>query len=849
MAEMLDLCEYSFTCPLPNGLHARPANTLERLASGFASDISIVNLSNQRVANAKSVLSLVGADIKSGDSCVLKVGGKDSQKAYREIVRFLETEFAECDEPLAETHSPIHAGWLPPMLKDAGVKVLFGTPVVPGCTRGKIVSIEGLRLPECLDQTASIQVEQELLNVDEAVAEVCRRIRQQLEKTARSSAERGVLQAHLSIAQDVELLACIRKLIQEKRICAGQAILEALGHFSSLLKAAQSELIRERITDLQDVCSQLIEALYGTTGQTPVSLTEPSIVVAENLTPSQFLALDKNKISGLVLLSAGTTSHTIILARSFGIPVLTGVEHGECLRDSGGEGVLDADYGVLIPEINERVERFYAFEHRKYRLKMQRDKAFGDKPAVTQDGRRVAIMANVATAEEVAAALRNGADGIGLFRTEMLFLSRSEPPSEDEQFDVYKKAAALAEGRPVIIRTFDLGGDKMAEYLNLKPEENPFLGYRGVRLYPDYEDLFRTQLSAILRASVFGKLKIMIPMVSCVEQVTYVRGLLDQVKAELSKRAAAFDPAIEMGIMMEVPLAAFVIGQLAELVDFLSIGTNDLAQYFMAVDRTNEQVAPLYQCHHPGFLALIDKIVDDAHQHNLHVGMCGEMAGQLNNVGLLLGAGLDSLSMSIPSVPEIKAACSLYDSGLCRELLKQAMMCRTAEEVDALQSEQIAQAAGRKVVDVDLVDIHADCTTKEEAIKYACDTLFLDRRTDNPVALERDFWKREAIYSTGLGHGFAIPHCKTKHILSNSICVFRLGHPVEWGAIDGNPVSVIIAMAIRDTDRAGDTHLRIFSRLSRNLMHEVFREKIRSAAAAAEIVSFLSEKLELNGRT
>lgn len=846
MAEMPDTFEYTFTCTLPNGIHARPANSLEQIVSGFSSRVSILNLSNRRAANARSILSLVGADIKAGDQCLLKVDGEDRGSAYKAIVRFLEHDFASCDEALPEPPTASGSAWLPPVLRAAGVNVLFGTPVAAGFGRGKIVHAEGLKLPEGLAEASPTDAADELFKLNKAIAEQQRLLSQRLGITGLSSAEIGVLKAHLAMVHDVELLDYLRTAIRKDRICAGHAIIQVFEHYSTILKAAQSKLIRERILDVQDVCSQLLQRLYGAAAQPAITLTGPSIVVADNLTPSQFIAMDKTLLSGLVLLCGGGTSHTVILARSFGIPVLTGTAGADCLLQDNCEAIVDAEHGVLIPEINENVERFYASERRKRESKQRRTAVFRNKPAATRDGVRLEVMANVATAEEVAAAVRNGADGIGLFRTEMLFMGRNRAPDEEEQYAVYKKAAELADGRPVILRTFDIGGDKAVSYLNLMSEENPFLGYRGVRLYREFEGLLRTQLRAILRASAFGSLKIMIPMVSCVEQVVYVRGVLEQVKAELVLEAQAFNRSIPLGIMVEIPLAAFIIPQLAEAVDFLSIGTNDLAQYFLAVDRTNDRVVPLYQCRHPGFLSLIRKIVDDAHRHDLRVGMCGEMAGQSDNLPLLLGIGLDSVSVSTPFVLGIKAGCSDYDTTLCRKMLDQAAACDSAEQVDAMQADRLHQAVGRSVVDVNLVDIDADCINKEEAVKYAADTLFLDRRTENPVALEKDFWKREEIYSTGLGHGFAIPHCKTKHIASNSICVFRLRQPVAWGAIDNSPVAVVIAMAIRDTDKAGDAHMKIFSRLARNIMHEAFREKIRTASSKAEMVSFLCDKLGLN---
>lgn len=849
MAEISDTYEYAFTCTLPNGIHARPANVLEQLVSGFSCRVSITNLSNHRSANVRSILSLVGADIKSGDPCLLKVDGEDRESAYRQIVQFLENEFALCDSAFPEP-PPAESGWLPPVLRSAGVKVLFGTPVSPGLGRGTLVYARGLALHEGYADERPDDVDNEICRLDRAAAEFERLLAHKLGDSGLSSLEVDVLKSHLSIVHDIELMDYIRSAIRNEGVCAGRAIQQAFAHFSALLNAAQSLLIRERVLDVQDVCVQLIEGLYGRAAASIV-LSGPSIVVAESLTPSQLIAMDKALLSGLVLLSGGSTSHTVILARSFGIPVLAGpimpIEANR-LPEMTCEAIVDAGYGVLICEINEAVERFYASACHQRELKQLQASAYGDRPAVTRDGVSLEVMANVATAEEVEIAVRHGADGVGLFRTEMLFMGRDAAPDEEEQFAVYKKAAEDAQGRPVVVRTFDIGGDKPVGYLNLTAEENPFLGYRGVRLYREFESLLRTQLRALLRASAYGRLKIMIPMVSCVEQVVYVRKLLEQVKAELSQMSVAFDAAIPLGIMIEIPLAAFIIPQLAEAADFFSIGTNDLAQYFLAVDRTNERVLPLYQSRHPGFLSLIRKIVDDAHRHGLPVGMCGEMAGQPDNLSLLLGAGLDSVSVSVPFVPGIKAACSNCDTAQCRTLLEQATACGSAEQVDAVLSERLSQMAGRSVVDAVLVDIDADCITKEEAIKYACDMLFLDRRTDLPVALEQDFWRREDIYATGLGHGFAIPHCKTKHITSNSICVFRLRQPVEWGSIDNQPVGVVIVMAIRDTDTAGDTHMQIFSRLARNIMHEAFRDYLRTASSKADIVSFLCEKLGLDNR-
>jgi fructose-specific PTS system IIA-like component len=838
--------EYKFICPLPQGVHARPANCLERVVSGFQSRVSIVNLSNQKVANARSVLSLVGADIKAGDECLLKVDGQDCRLAYNEIVRFLQEEFPGCDKQLPEVSHCPGQSCLPAVLRAAKIKGLFGTMAVPGLGRGKIVTVEALTLPDGIADSALADPGSELRIIDGAVAELSESMRSSLESGNLSETENDVLNAHLAILNDVELLGQIRTMIASRRVCAGKAIVLAFDYFSAMLKSTQSDLIHERVLDLQDVCAQMLKKIYGSCISDHICLTEASVVVADNLTPSQFISMDKHFLSAMVLMHGGSTSHTIILARSFGIPVLTGLKDADILLENGQDVIVAADYGLLIPDINEAVERFYAFERRKLNLKRQWISAFRTRPAVTRDGQRLEVMANVATAEEVETAIRGGAEGIGLFRTEMLYMGRDSAPDEQEQFETYKKAAQAADGKPVIIRTFDIGGDKAVGYLALAREENPFLGYRGVRLYRDYEDLLKIQLRAILRASAYGALKIMIPMVSAVEQVLHVRGVLETAKAELKAQAVEFDASIPVGIMVEIPSVAFIISQMAGVVDFLSIGTNDLTQYFLAVDRANDTVSSLYQSRHPGLLALMKKIVEDAHRSQLWVGMCGEMAGQIANLPLLLGMGLDEVSVSIPYVLDIKAGCTEYDASLCREMVEHAVLSKTIEQVDSVLAGRACLGTAKTVIDVNLIDLEADCLNKEEAIKYASDTLYLDRRTEDPVSLEHDFWRREEVYSTGLGHGYAIPHCKSKYITTDSISVFRLKRSIEWGAVDNQPVDIVIAMAIRDMDKSGEAHMKIFSKLARNIMHESFRETLRKAQSRTEIVKFLSERLELN---
>lgn len=836
--------EYEFICPLPNGLHARPANCLEQVVVGFVSDISVVNLNNNKKANVKSVLSLIGADIKKGDKCLVVVQGNDAKPAYDALVDFIEHKLPDCDAALPEMVYETNKVILPPVLEDAGIDVIPGNPVVSGIGRGKAVFFEKLKLPESLNIAGFVDVNDELSEVERAISELSSDITDNLSSGRATVVEREILNTHLSIANDVELLNKVRYLINNEGISAGEAMLSAVEHFSKILKMAESGLIRERVLDLRDVCYQVLKNIYHGKIDDSVKLDSHSICIAGNLTPCQFMSLDKEKLKGMVLTHAGNTSHTVILARSFGIPTLTGVD-GVCLNiENGKEVIVDADLGIIVTEINEKVERYYALENRKQKAIAQKCTIFKKKPATTKDGSSIKVMANVATADEVEIAIANGAQGIGLFRTEMLFMDRQEAPSEDEQFEEYRKAAANANGSRVVIRTFDIGGDKSVGYLNLPKEGNPFLGYRAVRLYNEYEKLFKDQLRAILRASAYGNLELMIPMISCIEEVLWVKEKVKQVKEALDSESISYNTDIKLGIMIEVPAAAFIIPHLSKEVDFFSIGTNDLAQYFFAADRCNEKVKSLYNSNHPALLSLIKKIVDDADVNGIRVGMCGEMAGKVENLPILLGLGLKEISLASPSIAGIKAECAGLDRASCKELVIKILNCASSDQVEVVIAEQ-CRMNSHAVVEVGLIDLQVDCIDRAEVIKYISDILYINGRTNSPLEMEKEFWKRESVYSTGLGYGFAIPHCKNGLVNCHSICVFRLDKPIKWDSSDKKPVGMIIAMAIKDGETAGDSHMQIFSRLAKKIMCREFRNKLRILLSEHEVVRFLYDQLAL----
>ncbi|MFH1419422.1 MAG: phosphoenolpyruvate--protein phosphotransferase, partial [Planctomycetota bacterium] len=576
-----------------------------------------------------------------------------------------------------------------------------------------------------------------------------------------------------------------------------------------------------------------------------IDLTEPSVVLAKNLTPRQFLSLDKRLLKALVLEHAGTTSHTVILARSFNIPTLTGVANLRANVLVGHEVIVDANLGIVITEINPLVRRYYERELRKLAHRRNRLTEHSQAPAVTRDGQRLEVAANVATADELAPAFEQGAEGIGLFRTEMLFLDRGETPSEEEQLAVYSRALEAVGGRPVIMRTIDIGGDKPVSYLHLDQEANPFLGYRGVRIYREHRDVITTQLRAIIRASAFGSVRVMVPMVCSVEEVRWVKGRIAEIQEELKAAGVAFDPAMQIGIMVEVPSVAFVLDQLCAEVDFFSIGTNDLMQYFLAVDRDNEKVADLYNARHPAFLRLLAKIAEDARRHNRWVGMCGEMARDVRNLPLLVGLGLDEISVAAQDVLPLKAAVTQLSAAECREILAAALACRDIAEVDAVLATFSSRGAAGSLLEPELITVDSDSISKEEVIKEIVDAFHGAQRTDDPLAVEEAVWAREEIHSTALGHGFAIPHCKTDSLAANSIGVARLKQPIEWESVDGDPVQYVILLGIRESDKDG-THMKVFSTLARKLMHEEFRARLLGASDRDAIYAYLAGELGLS---
>lgn len=496
-----------------------------------------------------------------------------------------------------------------------------------------------------------------------------------------SEEEAKVFKAHLLVLKDPKLQKDVKKAIETKLVKADNALEMVMEQLVAMLRGLKNEMMRERALDIQDVCTRMLYILTGTERADLSDIGEDTIVVANNLTPSDTMQMDISKVAGLVVEMGGRTSHTSILARSLEIPAVVGVPNavesiatGQHLRVDGMKGDI---WGTMTQE-EERVFTSQMDDFNKKRAELEK---YSKMESVTRDGREVEICANIGSFADCRTGYKYGLDGVGLFRTEFLYMGKRNWPAEEDQFIEYKKVAELMGDKGVIVRTLDIGGDKDLSYFDFGEEENPFLGWRAIRMCLDKKEIFKTQLRAILRASAFGKLRIMYPMVSAVGEVRKANAILEEAKEELRKDNMDFDVDIEVGIMVETPAAAMVADKLIKYVDFFSIGTNDLTQYTLAVDRGNDKIANLYRPYHPAVLRLIKRVVDASHHAGKWTGMCGEFAGSEPFTDLLVGMGLDELSMSASSVLKIRKNLVNMTYSDARQVAERVLDMETAQEV------------------------------------------------------------------------------------------------------------------------------------------------------------------------
>lgn len=494
--------------------------------------------------------------------------------------------------------------------------------------------------------------------------------------------EAEIFTAHKMLLEDPELLKQIEDRISSESVNAEWAVKTVTDYYIDMLKNIPDEYMRERAGDIKDVADRLVRALLCLDTDDLSNLEEGAVIVAEDLTPSDTAKMDKKKVVGFVTETGGKTSHSVIMARALGIPAVVGAAGITGAAKEGDFVLVDGDEGfIYLNPVKDIVDSYQRKKDEQDRYREILKEMAGAK-SISKDGKEVELAANVGTSEEIDQALENGAEGIGLFRSEFLYMGREKLPLEEEQFEAYKKAAEGMKGKPVVIRTLDIGGDKELSYLKFPKEMNPFLGYRAIRLCLDRTDIFKVQIRAILRASAYGNIKIMFPMISCFEELREAKLILEEVKQELRGKNINFNEKIEVGMMIEIPAAAILSDLFAREVDFFSIGTNDLIQYTIAVDRMNEKISYLYNQYHPAILRLVKNVIDNGHNGGIWVGMCGEAASDPKLIPLFLGLGLDEFSMSPSSILKARQIIRNTSQKEMKELAEYVINLTTSEEVE-----------------------------------------------------------------------------------------------------------------------------------------------------------------------
>ncbi|GBF12518.1 MULTISPECIES: phosphoenolpyruvate--protein phosphotransferase [Tepidibacillus] len=536
------------------------------------------------------------------------------------------------------------------------------------------------------------QVEQEINRFEEkvklAIDELELIKKKALQKLGEKEAE--IFSAHILVLQDPEYIGAVKDKIKTDLINAEAALQEITDQFIMIFESMDNEYMRERAADIRDVSSRVLKRLLGIKEMSLDEFAEPVILIAHDLTPSDTAQLNREMVAGFATNIGGRTSHSAIMARSMEIPAVVGLK--DILEKTNQEDyvIIDGNEGIVYINPENDLVMEYRTKKEQYEAHLAELKTLKNEASITADGHQVEIVANIGNPQDGKGALENGAEGIGLFRTEFLYMGRSDLPSEEEQFAAYKTVAEMfSQESPVVIRSLDIGGDKELPYLNLPKEMNPFLGYRAIRLCLDRTDIFKTQLRAILRASVFGNIKLMYPMIASLQELRQANQVLEEVKQELINEKVPFNPEMEVGMMIEIPAAAIIADQLAKEVDFFSIGTNDLIQYTMAADRMNEQVSYLYQPFNPAVLRLIHMVIQAAHKEGKWAGMCGEMAGHLTAIPILLGMGLDEFSMSASSVLPARSLIRKLNVSEMKNVAQKVLQMETAEEIKEYVEQEV----------------------------------------------------------------------------------------------------------------------------------------------------------------
>ncbi len=565
-----------------------------------------------------------------------------------------------------------------------------GVGVSGGVGIGQIVVIERLTTEICprrMIKPEEVPAEiQRFESAVKAAAQRLRDIRNSIDQDHPLCDHAYILDTHILLLQDRMFFEGTKAAIASERRNAEWALSDIMMKITSAFDTIEDEYLKERARDIHFIGERVLKLLMGITSRSKVHQLPPnSVIVAHDLSPSDTAQIKKENVFGFAIDMGGKTSHTAIMARSLKIPAVTGLEKVSRLVQTGENIIVDGSTGIVI--VNPDPETIFRYRERQevYRKYQQSLMTFGRLPAVTRDGSRtVRITANIELVDEIEIAASHGAEGIGLFRTEYLFLGRKDLPSEDEQYEVYRLALEHNKPNPVTIRTLDIGGDKISAHLQFSQETNPAMGLRAIRLCLSRTDIFKTQLKAILRAAVHGNCRLLIPMISCLTELIATKEILRQVKEELTEAGMEFEHQVKLGVLVEVPSAVVIADILAREVDFFSIGTNDLIQYALAIDRVNEHVNYLYDTLHPAVLRLIRQVTSAGQARGLQVSMCGEMAGDPVNIPILLGLGIDELSMNSLSIPMVKKLIRSINMDDCAELTRLAFEMQDAAAIHSL---------------------------------------------------------------------------------------------------------------------------------------------------------------------
>ena len=826
--------ELAFPFPLEQGLHARPASLLREAARRVDARAVLWNDRSGRSADCTSVIALMGTETEAGDPCRIVIDGPGEAAAASALGSFVSGPLARCDDALPAPAVVRDARPLPRLLVGGGRRILRGSITSPGVAIGFVHRVSGWAPPATeAPESPVLDTAGELERARAALRAVAAQIESDLRR-APAGVARDLSRAHLDMLGDADLERRIAAAIADEGASARRAIIAIAEEVASGFDSSSSRYIRERAVDVRELAARLVATLDGRqAGVAPLALSRRSIVVAERLGPSQLLGADRSLLAGLIVPELSGTAHVAILARSFGIPCLGCDGESLALLGDGTEVVLDARRGLVLLAPDDEERAYYSRDRAAWEGRLERARVPAGHSGRTRDFTPLSVMANVSSADEAISALATGADGIGLFRTEMLFLDRPSPPTEDEQCEAYSRVIEAAHGRPVVFRTLDVGGDKPLNYVEWPPEANPALGLRGARVYRRHPNLVAPQLRALARAARTAPVKVMFPMVASAAEMREMRALAERACADLGPDGGS----VETGAMIEVPAAALSVRAMAREAAFFSVGTNDLLQYLTATDRTGDDARSRLDPRQPPLWRLLDLLVEAAHHAGRPVGVCGELAGDPNLLPLLVGLGVDSLSLAPPGVAAVKRQLERIDRASCRALLDRVIDASDSAEVQALLDEHArASIAEAPLVAASLVRLDSEAWTKGLVIKDLVDLLDVDERVTDAAAVEEAVWAREDSVPTAVGFGFAIPHCRTSAVRHPSIAMVRTRTAVPWAVDEEARLALLLAVP----DASAGQHLRHLATLARRLAHEEFREALFAARDATEAAAILA---------